>query len=96
MEAYQNRGKLAEFFTKHTMSDDLRKQFWKARIGNRLRISKPLFDSLVDRLATEGISKKADKIIVDDLDRTFPVCSDREEGKEMYQNMRRVLCLFEV
>lgn len=96
MEAYQNRIKLAEFFTKHTMSDDLRKQFWRARIGNRLRISKPLFDSLVDRLETEGISRKAEKTIIDDLDRTFPVCNDMEEGKRMYQNMKLILSLFEV
>ena len=96
IEAFQQRKKLAEFFTKHTMSDEYRKQFWKARIGNRLRISKALFDSLVDRLNTEGISKKAEKTIIDDLDRTFPICNDMNEGKQMYQNMKLVLCLFEV
>lgn len=96
MDAWQNRVKLAEFFTRYSMSDELRKQFWKARIGNRLRISRPLFDSLVDRLAAEGISRKAEKTIGDDLDRTFPICNDMAEGKEMYQNMKLVLSLFEV
>ena len=96
MDAWQNRVKLAEFFTRYSMSDDMRKEFWKARIGNRLRISKALFDSLVDRLAAEGISRKAEKTIIDDLDRTFPICNDMAEGKQMYQNMKLVLCLFEV
>lgn len=96
IEAFQQRKKFAEFFTKNTMSDEYRKEFWKARIGNRLRISKALFDSLIVRLNTEGIPKKAEKTIIDDLDRTFPMCNDMEEGKQMYQNMKLVLSLFEV
>lgn len=96
VEAFQQRKKLAEFFTKYTMSDEARKKFWRAKIGNKLRISKALFDSLVDRLNSEGIPKKAEKTIIDDLDRTFPICNDFEEGKQMYQNMKLVLSLFEV
>lgn len=96
VEAYQQRKKLAEFFTKYTMSDEARKKFWRVKIGNRLRISKALFESLVDRLNVEGIPKKAEKTIIDDLDRTFPICNDLHEGKEMYQNMKLVLSLFEV
>lgn len=96
VDAFQQRKKLAEFFSKYTMSDESRKKFWRVKIGNRLRITKALFESLVDRLNTEGISKKAEKTIIDDLDRTFPICNDMEEGKQMYQNMKLVLCLFEV
>jgi hypothetical protein len=90
------KAKVSEFFCSHTISDSLRKEMWKTRIGNKLRITKPYFNSLVDRLSNESISKKAEKTIIDDLDRTFPECSGYDEGRKMYQDMRLVLSLFEV
>lgn len=87
---------ISKIFTKYAFSNDLRKDYWKARIGNRLRITKKLYESLVDRVNTESISRKSEKVIIDDLDRTFPLCSDHNEGKAMYQNMKLILCCFEV
>lgn len=95
-EACAMKDKIEPIAKTHAISDDIRKEFWRAKIGNRLRITKCLYDSLVDRLTSEPISRKAEKTITDDLDRTFPICTDIQEGRQMYQNMKLVLSLFEV
>ncbi len=95
-EAATFKDKLEPIVKNYAMSDDFRKEFWRIKIGNRLRITRVLYDSLVDKLTSESIAKKAEKTIIDDLDRTFPICTDIHEGKQMYQNMKLVLSLFEV
>lgn len=95
-EAALLKDKLESIVKVFAISDDLRKEYWRARIGNKLRITKTLYDSLVDRLLSDPISRKAEKTIIDDLDRTFPICTDIQEGRQMYQNMKLVLSLFEV
>lgn len=93
-EEYQE--KLKDLFTRCTWSEEARKNLWRSRIGNKLKITRQMFKSLVERLAVESISRKAEKVIIDDLDRTFPQCSDVEEGKAMYADMKLVLSLIEV
>lgn len=95
-QAAEGKDKLKDVFTKVTWSDESRKHLWRKRIGNKLRINKALFDNLMDRLTIEGINKRAEKTIVDDLDRTFPNVSGQIEGIQMYAGMKLVLYLFEV
>lgn len=95
-EACALKDKLEGVCKTAALSDEVRRDLWRAKIGNGLRINKAMYSSLVDKLAAEPISRKAEKTIVDDLDRTFPICSDVNEGKQMYQNMKLVLSLFEV
>lgn len=90
------RKKINSFFKKYIISDDMRKDLWRFKIGNRLKLNKQIYNNLKARLETEGIPKKAEKTITDDLDRTYPVCFDYEEGVQMYRNMKLILSLFEV
>lgn len=90
------QAKIIDFFSNNSISETLRKELWRTKIGNKLKITRAFYNNLVDRLANEPIANKAEKTIIDDLDRTFPECDDLEEGKQMYQDMRLVLSLFEV
>lgn len=96
LELQENQSKVREVLSKFALSDEARKNLWRRRIGNRLRITQQLYQSLLDKLAVESISKKAEKVIVDDLDRTWPHCNDIEEGRVMYAEMKQVLSLIEV
>lgn len=78
------------------MSDQLRRDYWRVKIGNKLKINSVLYNNLVERLSVESIPKRSEKTITDDLDRTFPNCNDIQEGKEMYANMKQILSLFEL
>lgn len=90
------KDELAKLLSQYAFSDTTRKEFWRVRIGNKLRITRTMFENLQDRLNLEPISKKSEKVIIDDLDRTFPICQDIEEGRSMYTNMKLILSLFEV
>ena len=85
-----------DFFRKYTLTDEERKEVWKARIGNKLKITKELYHGLFSRLHSRSFPKKVDKLIRDDLDRTFPNCLTFEEGKRMYSKMHNLLRLFQL
>lgn len=95
-QAAENRGLIKDIFSRLAWTDETRKHFWREKIGNKLRITRGLYNSLVDRLNTEGICKRAEKTIIDDLNRTFPQVEEETEGIQMYSGMKQVLSLFEV
>ena len=85
-----------EFFRNFCLSDEERRYVWRARIGNKLKITQPFYNGLLARLQSRTFSKKADKLIRDDLDRTFPNCQTFEEGKRMYRQIQTLLRLFQI
>lgn len=90
------RGKLLGFFAKYTIDEEERKQLWRDRIGNRLKITQRTYMWLGDRLRAEGLEKDAEKVIGNDLDRTFPAVDTHEEGLKMYQEIKMLLSLFQL
>ena len=95
-EACSIKDKVIGMVRQSAMSDQLRRDYWRAKIGNKLKINPVLYNNLVERLSVEPLPKKSEKTIIDDLDRTFPNCNDIQEGKEMYANMKLTLSLFEL
>lgn len=92
----QERQICRNYFKSYTITDDQRKIIWRMRIGNELKITRDLYLGLLTRLKTEPFSKKTDKIIQGDLDRTFPNCKSFKEGEEMYRKMQTILMLFHI
>lgn len=95
-EVYYERELLFNFFRSYTISDEERKHIWKIRIGNRLGITKDLYDSLCMRLELEGIKKKDSKLISDDLFRTLPNYGSTKIGETMYEKLHHILSLFQL
>lgn len=85
-----------EFFRNFVLEDEERKELWRFKIGNKLRITKDIFNGLMTRLSTGDFCKKIDRQIQADLDRTFPDCKTFVEGKEMYSKMHLILLLFHI
>lgn len=93
---YQERQTCRNYFKHYTISDEQRRIVWRKRIGNDLKITRNTYLGLLTRLKRETFSKKTDKIIQGDLDRTFPNCKTFKEGEEMYQKMQTILMLFHI
>lgn len=88
--------RISKFFRKCRVPASLRQDLWKSRIGNKLRITKIFFDNLVQRLDLHGIPLKEQKIIVADLDRTFPDVESEADSHKLYQDLLQLLSLFQV
>lgn len=84
------------FFSRWTISDGSRRELWRKRIGNKLGITKAQYNGLIMILREDGIPSKVDRVITNDLKRTFPDCKTHSEGKSMYNKMRKILRLFHV
>lgn len=85
-----------EYFRNYVLSDEQRKKLWKFKIGNKLNITKKVFQGLLTRLQTGEFCKVTDQQIQADLDRTFPDCKTFKEGREMYGKMHLILLLFHI
>lgn len=90
------RNTCTEFFKQYKLTDEERKFVWRTRIGNKLEITRSVFKGLEVRLEIEKCSAKIEKLIIGDLDRTFPNCKSFKEGQEMYAKMQHVLRLFAI
>ena len=88
------RDAVRKVFSKYSLEDETRRTLWRNKIGNRLRITPLTFLWLEQLLERQPVQPKELKVIVSDLDRTFPECDTREEGTKMYQDILHVLCLF--
>lgn len=88
------RDSIRKVFSKHTLDQESRKLLWKNKIGNHLRLTSRNVEWIEQILAKRPLAHKERKVIVSDLDRTFPECDTREEGKKMYRDMLHILCLF--
>ena len=86
---------LTNFFSKFTISDETRREVWRARIGNKLGITRGIFNGLLARLNRQRIPKKVESQIVKDLNRLFPDCRTFQEGREMYNKMQTILRMFQ-
>lgn len=95
-EIEKKRTNILNFFSHYTISDELRSEGWRKAIGNKLKINKTLFECLKKRLDEEGISKKTEKTITNDLDRTSVLVGGHTEGQIMYSQMKMLLSLFEL
>lgn len=84
------------FFIKWTISDQRRKELWRKRIGNKLGITRAQYNGLLLILREDGVPSKVDRVITNDLKRTFPDCKTHSEGKSMYNKMRKILRLFHI
>jgi len=85
-----------EYFKHYTITEEQRKELWKVKIGNRLGISKEIFNGLMTRLKTGDYCKTTERQIQADLDRTFPDCDSFKEGREMYSKLELILLLFHI
>lgn len=85
-----------EYFRNYVLTNEQRKELWRFKIGNELRITRDMFNGLVTRLQTGDFCKSIDRQIQADLDRTFPDCKTHNEGREMYSNMHLILLLFHI
>lgn len=92
----QNQSHCKDFFSKWTISDETRKQLWKKRIGNKLGMTKSQYQGLELILREDGVPHKVDKVITNDLKRTFPDCKTHSEGRVMYSKMQKILRLFHI
>jgi len=88
------RKKIISILSRQTISDDNRKDLWARLIGNRLRITKHQFQRLEIFLDKHGIPSHIDKMIIGDLDRTFPPCESYQQGEIMYNSLLKILRLF--
>lgn len=93
---FPDRDNLFSFFRFYTISDEERKQLWKVRIGNSLRIDREVFENLKVRLKEEGLKKSVEKLVVDDMNRTLPNYKSCGAGQYMYENIQQLLLLFQV
>lgn len=93
---YEGRMQIFSFFTKYTISDAQRKDLWRIRIGNTLRIDRNLFELLKIRLKNEGLKKQVAKLIVDDLNRTLPNYQSYPVGQQMYDSVQLLLSLWHI
>lgn len=87
---------LFKYFKKYTIQESDRKELWRKAIGNKLRLSKRSYAELEARIDSQGVPKDVFKVIINDLDRTFPECDSRSEGVRMYQDIVKILSLFAV
>lgn len=88
------RDGIRKIFGKYTLDQESRKLLWKNKIGNHLRLNHRNVEWVEELLKSRPIPHKELKVIVSDLDRTFPECDTREEGKKMYRDMLHILCMF--
>lgn len=95
-DEFPDRDHLFSFFRFYTISDEERKQLWKVRIGNTLRIDREVFENLKIRLKEEGLKKSVEKLVVDDMNRTLPNYKSCGAGQYMYENIQQLLLLFQV
>lgn len=85
-----------QYFTEKSLPSELRKELWSSRIGNRLKLTKNRVLFLKKRLEIDGVDPVADKVISNDLNRTFPDCKTYKQGREMYEAMQRILRMFQL
>lgn len=85
-----------KFFIKYTISDIERRELWRKRVGNKLAITKTQYKGLEMMLKEKGIPEKIDRVITNDLKRTFPDCRTYSEGRSMYQKMQKILRLLHI
>ena len=78
------------------LPDAVRRKVWKSRIGNKLNITESHYNQLKKSYQTKGIPKKIEKVILGDLNRTFPDCKTFNEGEKMYSTMRSILSIFHI
>ena len=90
------RAVLREYFKTYTITDSQRREIWRNAIGNKLKITQATYQGLISRIKVTKVSKKFERMIQGDLDRTFPNCSTFKEGEEMYANMQRLLLMFHI
>jgi len=90
----QDRIKIMNFFKSYTISDPERKELWKARIGNRLNITRDFYLGLICRLKADKFPKKMDQQITKDLERSIPHHLESDKSEEMFKVLKRVLRLF--
>ena len=95
-ESFADRESLFAFFRYYTISDEERKKLWRIRIGNKLGITRDLYDQLCTRLDLEGIKRQYDKLIGDDLFRTLPNYGASKVGENMYKKLHLILSVFQL
>lgn len=78
------------------LPDGVRRKVWRSRIGNRLNITESHYTILKKTYQAKGIPKKIEKVILGDLNRTFPDCKTFNEGEKMYSTMRTMLSVFHI
>lgn len=93
-EDFPERASLFEFFRKYTVSDNERKEIWRIRIGNSLRITREQYVSLKGRRKAGEVNKATNKLIVDDLNRTLPNYKEVPVGEQMYSAVQELLALW--
>lgn len=85
------------FFMKSAISDEQRKKLWRARIGNKLKITKEIFANLMIRVSQEEFPKKIAKLISDDMVRSFPAIHDKiSDDSDTFQNLTALLKIFHI
>ena len=87
---------LSRFFFDYKFSGALRKVVWRERVGNRLKMSRVLYNNLLVRASQEGLEPSMDQIMVEDLIRTCSVIDSATEHDKMYEDLRLVLTVFAV
>ena len=85
-----------DYFRSHIVDEEHRKELWRRRIGNRLGITRNIFEGLKTRLRNEGYPEETERQIQMDLDRSFPNCQSYKEGRRMYSDMVQILLLFHI
>lgn len=68
----QPRKQVRNFLLHESISDSMRKKLWMTRIGNKVKISRVIYQSLKLRASREDIPKKVERVIIADLNRTLP------------------------
>lgn len=82
---------------KSAISDEQRKKLWRARIGNKLKITKEIFANLMIRVSQEEFPKKIAKLISDDMVRSFPAIHDKiSDDSDTFQNLTALLKIFHI
>lgn len=84
------------FFCDLSLSPTLRQWLWEQRIGNRIRMTRSLFNNLLVRGVRDAIEVATEEIMVEDLIRTCSAIPSQTESKRVYENLKRLLSLFEV
>jgi len=84
-----------DFFRIYTISDDNRKNLWRIKIGNKLRISRTVYEGFVSLLSKQGIFQKdVEKRILIDLQRTLPLSKPFKTADRTFKAVRRILMAF--
>jgi len=82
------------FFSLHTISRKQRRMLWFYQIGNKLKITRRIYVSLLKTLRLVDFPKKVDRVIIGDLNRTLPDFIDSFEDGTVFHTMLQNLRLF--